>query len=57
MSLLPPPIDLDDWTLAGDVAETLVTDIANKAKDSADEKLDAQRIHNGMALDEFLAKQ
>jgi hypothetical protein len=48
--------DVDDWTLAGDVAETLVTDIANKAKDAVDTKLDAQRITSGMTLDEYLAR-
>lgn len=57
MSIKPLIIDLDDWIHAGDVAETLVTDIANKARDKADEELDAKRVHNGMTLDEFLQKQ
>lgn len=47
----------DTWLLAGDVAEMAVWDIANRAKDRDDERLDAMRVHNGMTLDEFLAKQ
>lgn len=49
--------DTDDFTLAGDIAQTVVTTIANKQKDRADEALDAQRVHDGMTLDEFMAKQ
>lgn len=47
--------DADTWVLAGDVAEMAVWDIANRAKDRDDERLDAMRVHNGMTLDEFLA--
>lgn len=57
MSLKPPIIDLDDWHNAADVAQTLVTDIANKAKDKANTELDAKRVHDGMTLEEFLAKK
>jgi hypothetical protein len=56
VSLKPPIIDLDDWVLAGDVAEQLLCDIANAAKDAADTKLDAERITNGMTLAEYLAR-
>lgn len=49
--------DTDDFTLAGDIAQTVVTTIANKQKDRADEALDARRVHDGMTLDEFMAKQ
>lgn len=55
MSGPPLIVDLDNWTHAGDLAEQLVTDIANKAKDKADTELDAKRVHDGMTLDEFLA--
>ena len=47
----------DTWMHAGDVAEMAVWDAANRAKDRDDERLDAMRVHNGMTLDEFLAKQ
>jgi hypothetical protein len=47
----------DSWALAGHVAQMLVTGIANKAKDQADEELDAKRVHQEMTLDEFLAKK
>ena len=57
MSGPPLIVDLDNWTHAGDVAEQLVADIANKAKDKADTELDSKRVHDGMTLDEFLAKQ
>lgn len=57
MSGPPLIVDLDDWVNAGDVAEQLVTDIANKAKDKADTELDAKRVHDGMTLDEYLAKK
>lgn len=57
MSGPPLIVDLDDWVNAGDVAEQLVTDIANKAKDKADTELDAKRVHDGMTLDEFLTKK
>lgn len=51
-------VDEDDaWVSAGDVAATLVWDIANRVKDRADEELDSMRVHNGMTLDEFLATQ
>lgn len=49
--------DADTWAHAGDVAEMAVWNIANRAKDRDDERLDAMRVHNGMTLDEFLAKQ
>jgi hypothetical protein len=50
--------DLEDhWVHAGDVAAGLVWDAANRAKDRADEAADSMRVHNGMTLDEFLAKQ
>lgn len=44
----------DTWQRAGDVAQTTVADIANKAKDAVDEAKDAQRVHGGQTLDEFL---
>lgn len=45
------------WTNIGDVAEMglAVWDLANRAKDRDDERLDAMRVHNGLTLDEFLA--
>lgn len=49
--------DCDTWVHIGDVAAMLVWSIANRAKDRDDERLDAMRVHNGMTLDEFLAKQ
>ncbi len=49
--------DADTWVLAGDVAEMAVWNIANRAKDRDDERLDAMRVHNGMTLDEFLSQQ
>jgi hypothetical protein len=52
----PLPIDIDDWILAGDVAEQHLYNIANAAKDTADTKLDAKRTHNGMTLAEYLAR-
>lgn len=60
--MINPAILMDDdvedtWHHIGYVAEMLVWDIANRAKDRHDEKLDAMRVHNGMTLDEFLAKQ
>lgn len=57
--MINPDLDLDadDFVLAGDVAQTIVTDIANKQKDRADEALDAKRQHSGMTIDEFLAGQ
>jgi hypothetical protein len=51
-----PEVIEDTWTLAGDVAATLLADIANKEKDHADEALDACRTHNGMTLDEYLSR-
>ena len=45
------------WHHAGHVAEMAVWNIANRVKDRDDERLDAMRVHNGMTLDEFLAKQ
>jgi hypothetical protein len=56
MSTTSPEVLEDTWTLAGDVAATLLTDVANRAKDAADEVLDARRTHNGMTLDEYLAR-
>lgn len=49
--------EADSWVSAGDVAATLMWDVANRAKDKSDEALDAMRVHNGMTLDEFLAQQ
>ena len=49
--------DAEDFVLAGDVAQTLVTGIANKEKDRADEEMDAKRISGGQTLDEFLADE
>lgn len=49
--------DADDFVRAGDVAQTIVTGIANKQKDCADEALDAKRVHGGLTLDQFLAGQ
>lgn len=57
MSTAAPEALEDTWTLAGDVAATLLFDIANRAKDAADEALDARRTHNGMTLEQFLASQ
>lgn len=55
------PVEIEDhrdtWVHIGDVAAMLVWSIANRAKDRDDEQLDAKRVHNGMTLDEFLAKQ
>lgn len=50
-------LDADDFTLAGDIAQTIVIGIANKEKDRADEALDAKRVNGGMTLDEFMVKQ
>lgn len=56
--MIPDTEDIEDcWVHAGDVAAQMVWDIANRAKDREDEKLDAKRVHNGMTLDEFLAKK
>lgn len=59
MSVPAPFVEEEDetWLHAGDVAETAVWDIANRAKDRDDERLDAMRVHNGMTLDEFLAQK
>lgn len=46
--------ECDTWILAGDVAEMAVWNIANRAKDRDDERLDAMRLSNGMTLDQFL---
>jgi hypothetical protein len=46
------PKQIGDWHHTG-----AVWDEANRAKDREDERLDAMRVHNGMTLDEFLAKQ
>jgi hypothetical protein len=45
---------LDTWHHAGDVASMAVWDAANRAKDRADEALDAMRVSGGMTLDQFL---
>lgn len=50
-------LDADDFTLAGDIAQTIVTDISNKEKDRADEALDAKRVNGGKTLDQFLADE
>lgn len=47
----------ETWHHAGYVAEMVVWDIANRVKDRHDETVDAMRFHNGMTLDEFLAKK
>lgn len=47
----------DTWHHAGYVAEMAAWNAANRAKDRDDERLDAMRVHNGMTLDELLAKQ
>jgi hypothetical protein len=52
-----PEVLEDTWTLAGDVSATLLFDIANRAKDAADESLDALRTHNGMTLEQFMDSQ
>lgn len=58
MSATEPEIDLKDtWHHAGYVAEMAVWDIANRVKDRHDETVDAMRVHNGMTLEEFLAKK
>jgi hypothetical protein len=44
----------ETWQRASDVAQQTLDDLANRAKDKADEALDAKRIHCGMTLDEFL---
>jgi hypothetical protein len=44
---------IDEWHCAGDVAQTVMADIANRVKDAADDALDAQRIHGGQTLNEF----
>lgn len=49
--------DDDTWMHAGDAAELATWNIANRAKDRDDERLDAMRVHNGMTLDEFLAQR
>lgn len=46
-----------NWVNIGHVIDAAVWDAANRAKDRDDERLDAMRVHNGMTLDEFLAKQ
>ena len=46
---------IDTWHCAGDVAQTVMADIANRAKDAADEATDAQRVHGGRTLSEFFA--
>lgn len=43
-----------EWITAGDAAATAIIDIVNKRKDREDEALDAQRVHGGQTLDEFL---
>ena len=50
---IPEPIG--NWVHIADALEMTVWNIANRAKDKADEKLDAMRVHNGMTLDDFLA--
>lgn len=57
MSVPAPFVEDEDdtWVHVGVVAEMLVWNIANRAKDRDDERLDAMRVHNGMTLDEFLA--
>lgn len=55
------PVEMEDledtWVHIGDVASMLIWNIANRAKDRDDERLDAMRVHNGMTLDEFLAQR
>jgi hypothetical protein len=45
----------ETWHQAGDVAQQAIADVENRAKDKTDEALDAQRVHGGQTLDEFLA--
>jgi hypothetical protein len=49
------PDRIGDWLHIGQCLA--VWDEENRAQDRRDEKLDAMRVHNGMTLDEFLAKQ
>lgn len=57
-ALAPFAEDEDDtWAHVSVVAEMSVWNIANRAKDRNDERLDAMRVHNGMTLDEFLAQK
>lgn len=49
--------DQDTWHNAGDVAQQAIADVANKAKDRADEEIDVKRVHNGMTLDEYLSQK
>jgi gamma-glutamyl phosphate reductase len=55
------PHGLDEWlALNRRRAEREVTahiDRVNQLKDRVDEALDAERIHGGMTLDEFLASR
>lgn len=56
--MIPETEDAEDtWINAGDIAAQAVWDIANRVNDRCDEALDAMRVHNGMTLDEFLAKK
>lgn len=43
-----------NWKNIGHVAELAVWDAANRAKDRADEAIDAMRVSGGMTLDQFL---
>lgn len=42
------------WTHISRGVEAAVWDAANRAKDRADEAVDAMRVSNGMTLDQFL---
>jgi len=58
MSAARPLLRLEEestWALAGDVAASVLFDIANRAKDRTDELLDAQRTHGGLTLDDYMA--
>jgi hypothetical protein len=43
------------WFVLRDVAEQAGTHLANVEQDRIDEALDAQRVHGGQTLDEFMA--
>jgi hypothetical protein len=45
----------DVWHNAGDVAQTVLAQIAIHNKDRADEYLDSKRTHGGLTLDEYFA--
>lgn len=46
---------MENWSSAWDCAVLAIAHAMNRAKDRADEDLDAKRVHGGQTLDEFLA--